>query len=332
MKKIHKIILVISVVSVLFVALAFPISASGGNSATSNNIRIPYLNPNIMIVDSNTTSVDKSLVFDSNLTFPIPTNLSGTYLYNAVTQVNDSTLLASAVVNRSSGDKFLYGVNSNTGDFALDFDLPDGKYDGCNLYLTFDSFALPEELALSKNEFAYNSLGTFYIRRDVADDTSQYYINASAYSFSCEFAFVDKEGKVQTVTRSKSISLSQFYYSKYFLEELRLIVDEYADVIDSDVLVKYIIVSAQNIAFLDSLYIYGGTRWIDYSRNDIYNLLRSWEPKKIINTPTIVESITTGVNAIWDMRIFNTFTIGQIFGACIGLLMFRWFLKMFAGG
>lgn len=164
------------------------------------------------------------------------------------------------------------------------------------------------------------------------DSTSQNYLRASSYSMYSEIVFVAKDGEVKTLEFSKSITLSTFYYSKYFLEELRLFIRTYSDIIDSDVLVKSLHVKASDLNQFDQAYIFGTNRWIDSSRNDIYKLFNTWNPKVFVTSPTILESVASGVNAIWNLKIFNTFTIGNIFSACVGILMTRWLLKMFVGG
>lgn len=331
MKKIHKIILVVTVCATLFISFVIPISATGANDSATNYLRVPYLDPKILISNVQTDGYHETYMFDSNLTFPISFSPDGVFLYNSTTFLNGVTLFPVATINRNKGDNSLYGINSNVGDFGIEIGVPD-NFVGCNFTLAFNPFALPKDFALSTKQYAYNSLGTFYIHRDMPDSTSQNYLRASSYSMYSEIVFVAKDGEVKTLEFSKSITLSTFYYSKYFLEELRLFIRTYSDIIDSDVLVKSLHVKASDLNQFDQAYIFGTNRWIDSSRNDIYKLFNTWNPKVFVTSPTILESVASGVNAIWNLKIFNTFTIGNIFSACVGILMTRWLLKMFVGG
>lgn len=332
LKKIHKIILVVAVVSVLLSSFLISSGASGTSDYVPNWLRVPYLNFTAFVSDDNFVE-DKAIVVESNLKFPISPSGTGDFIYSNVLDVNDATSLSYAFINRMKPDADTYGIKGNVGDFSVYCEFnSDVDLSGSNFYIAFDPFSIPIELALKKDEYAYNALGTFTIRRDQPDDDSQYYIRAEGYSLYYEYVYVDKAGQIQTVSKNVSVGLDVFYYSKYFLEELRKDIVSHSSSIDSDVFVSNFRVGAIDCDRLDSYWIGGTSRWIDFHRDDFTNTLESWKSKNVINTPTILESVTIGIDSVMDLELFGLWTLREIFIAVLTVPLCIWLLRLFAGG
>lgn len=232
-----------------------------------------------------------------------------------------------------------YYANTQIESYYGDFE---SAVDGIRLY--FNNIWLTPSLAQQTN---YNWLGNVDIVTQSTFQPIETTDGLTDVSFNISFIKFDAStGEYSLFNQNYSLSISNMSTgnTRMIMNEIKTFLDS-NNIISSDEYKRGVLFNWITVDYIgctnvgtSGIAIAGQTKHSDPSRRGSVLALDQWDQYisgdvTIIEAPpTVLESITTGLNSIWNLSIFGTFTIGQIFSACVGLTMLTWLLKLFAGG
>lgn len=247
-------------------------------------------------------------------------------MFNDMNVVGDVTLSSNTL---QSG----YGYSYINADFYSHLTLSSSNQVNTNLAFYYDDVYLPYQL-IQNNSVKLNWLSDLTFSFEGATPTITRisfkinYINKDNDRFTqkSKTASLQYDGLIDT-----SRGVTDIIYN--WIQNQTTQNDRLGGVVISDLAVIY-----PNISGLTDV-MFSGTikcvlpgsrgfaeaheRWADY-RTVIRNT--------IVNNDTVVGSLVNGINDVWKLNLFGEFTIGALFSACVGVILFIWILKIFAGG
>lgn len=314
MKRWHKFVLVLSVLSVLFTSLSVSVFADSIAVNPDVNLK-PWFAPSSVRFYGGLDVADLSLFSDVTVS----------------TENGDDTVLGVATLYETLSDEWLrreYSLDppSFNSDGSVNFNF------GETIHFN-TSFINPDRLEFIFNDFYFSDYNIHFT--DIFDLSleffaNDYFLSVYSLSLSCDIVYLESD-HLSTDSFAYSVSspaVVEFLPAFVVLENYL-----YNNHLDGGLVTNMsVLIEAED--YFTHVNFDGTIRYVEYDvPSGAYAALDAWSDHygdTIINdAPTILESVQIGLDAVWNTSLFGLFTIGQVFSACAGLALFTWLLKIF---
>lgn len=331
--KIRKIILVFILSICILSSLALSVFADSSVVTTSGSVlATPYFSPSaITFINGNyrdclapNFKVALSASNNSNTNYGLVTSD-----FDGASQ--DNVFLNSLRITNIQNQKSSYGMTFYPGTYQGNAIYNRSGTTALSIY--FEDIFVPAGLN-SQASYDWSNLGTF-----VLDS-----ITCESASLSVTYSYLsDKNNDVtykEIVSASVPITASEALDSSLWMPKIKdklrsgLSWSDYKN----GFYIRSINLRLNNCSDYNQFSYSGNVKFTSGSGSDL--ALRAWSGYYVpdiiqsggSSNPTVIESTIRGLNAVWNLELFGAFKVGTLFTAVMTILLFRWFLKLFAGG
>lgn len=341
MKKTHKIILVVTVCAVLFSAFTASVFADSINPDTYywQDRFMPLCTPAYFIYYARDNG---NALVEMDTTALVPTET----IYNNLGYVEKNILTSDGqdifckstlnVSNFGVTSRSAYGYSYHPAEFSFDFyDFAIDSDTPWVLRMEFNDFFIPPTLIRQD----WNWLCNFKL----LDYTYGSYLSYDSARIGVTFSYINvtEDGlKMQRVSdRAFDIPGGIQFKSNNFWNfvESAVLAEVPEESYQYGIAVNHINVVFTNPDYENGISLVGNLKYVHPTSVGDSLALQTWQDEfgsvvNEIHCPTILESITTGIEAVMDLELFGLWSIGDIFMACLTVPLCIWLLKLFAGG
>lgn len=332
-----KIVIIVCVASSLFVCSVVPCFANTTIPSSGSVKQMkPFFYPDYILASSS----DGMTCTDMSTISAIPTADLGviglaytdTVIYPVNGDPNVPAVIYQSTLTKTSNSLTGYTYNYFRG--SVESDILIHTLGINNLRFGFTDIWIPPSLAKVGQTFDwFGNVG-------LSDYVYNEPLTANSIVCSYRMSYVDPQVSNQLYTVNSSFTLPELSNFRDVTSVFRSILNSMpSSALENGVLIDWLTVDLVGLpSGFNGFSVYGDIKFIDASNNGTTQALNAWakyyDRTEVVNvtTPTVLESVTLGINSIMDMELFGLWSLGEIFIAALTIPLCIWLLRLFAGG